>query len=42
MDDDRFTKLFNYIASVDKKLDGVLENMATKDDICQLESVIDS
>ncbi|QQS22222.1 hypothetical protein IPM09_01605 [Candidatus Saccharibacteria bacterium] len=41
MNDDQFTKLFNYIVSVDKKLDGVIENMATKDDIRRLESVID-
>lgn len=42
MNDDQFTKLFNYIASVGKKLDGVVENMATKADIRQLESVIDN
>lgn len=41
MSDDQFTKLYTYIASIDKKLDGVTEGMATKDGIRQLESVID-
>jgi hypothetical protein len=42
MNDDQFAKLFNYTATVDKKLDGVVGNTATKEDIRRLESVIDS
>ena len=34
-------KLFKYISEIDRKLDGVVETMATKDDIRRLESVID-
>lgn len=41
MSDDQFTKLYQYISKVDEKLDGVIENMATKDDIRRLESLID-
>lgn len=41
MSDDQFTKLYQYISQVDKKLDKVLENMAAKDDIRRLESLVD-
>lgn len=41
MSEDQFMKLFKYISEIDRKLDGVVETMATKDDIRRLESVID-
>lgn len=41
MTEDQFTKLFKYISSIDHKLDDVIETMATKDDIRQLQTVID-
>lgn len=42
MNDDQFMKLYKFITDVDEKLNSVMENMATKDDIRRLESVIDS
>lgn len=41
MSDDQFTKLFKYMQGVDKKVDTVIENMATKDDTRRIEGLID-
>ncbi len=41
MSDDQFIKLFKYMQKVEKKVDDIAENMATKDDIRQLTSIID-
>lgn len=41
MSDDQFTKLYRYMTDRFDGIDKQLENMATKDDIRRLESLID-
>jgi hypothetical protein len=41
MNDDQFTKLFTYMTERFDGIDAQLENIATKDDIRRLESLID-
>ncbi len=42
MKDDQFNKLFNYLQKLDKRLQHVEENMATKDSIDHLIATMDS
>lgn len=42
MSADEFTKLFQYMQRIEQKLDSQIENMATKDDINQILSRLDS
>jgi tetrahydromethanopterin S-methyltransferase subunit G len=42
MSADEFTKLFQYMQRIEKKLDDQIENMATKEDINQILSRLDS
>ena len=42
MKDDQFDKIFNYLQKMDKRLQYVEENMATKDSIDHLISTMDS
>jgi tetrahydromethanopterin S-methyltransferase subunit G len=42
MSQDEFTKLFQHLMRIEDKLDGVIENMATKDDIRTILKRLDS
>ena len=42
MSEDEFTKLFKYVARIEKKLDALTENVATKDEVNNLTNAIDA
>jgi tetrahydromethanopterin S-methyltransferase subunit G len=42
MAEDEYTKLFQYMQKMEAKLDGVIENMATKEDIQEILGKFDS
>ena len=42
MSEDEFTKLFKYIQTIEKKLDGLIENVATKDEIQKVLGLLDA
>lgn len=39
---DEFTKLFKYVQRMEKKLDLVFENMATKEELNRLTNAVDA
>jgi predicted carbohydrate-binding protein with CBM5 and CBM33 domain len=42
MSADEFTKLFKYIQTIDNKIDALIENTSTKDDIQKVLTILDS
>jgi len=42
MAEDEFTKLFQYMQKMEAKIDGAIENMATKEDIQEILGKFDS
>ncbi len=42
MSEDEFTKLFKYVNRIEKKLDTLVENVATKDELNLLTNAVDA
>lgn len=42
MSEDEFTQLFKYVQRIEKKLDGLVENVATKEQLDTLTNAVDS
>lgn len=42
MSDDQFTKLFKYVEAINDRVIRIEDNMATKDDIRQLTTIMDN